>query len=173
MKHVLITGANSFLGDNTKQYLEKSDDYRVDILDMLDSKWEKHDFSKYDVVLNVCAIVHRYDNPDESLYYMINKDLAINIAKKAKSEGVRQFIQISTIGVFGVELGPVDLSTGLNPQTPYEKSKLSADLELAKLRNDGFAVCILRPPIIYGNGCKGNFPKLVNFAKKHSIFPSF
>ena len=88
MKRVLITGANSFLGNSNKLYLEKNGDYLVDILDMLDDKWREYDFSSYDVVFNVCAIVHRPDEKDDALYYKVNRDLAVEVAKKAKESNV-------------------------------------------------------------------------------------
>lgn len=171
MKRVLITGAHSYLGDKTREYLLKTGHFEVDILDMLDEKWRVCDFSRYDVVFNVCAIVHRFEKTDEKLYFQVNKDLAIEIAKKAKKESVKQFIQTSTVGVFGVELGEMSEKFGYHPKTPYERSKYAADIELDKLRDDSFKVCIIRPPIIYGKGCKGNFPKLEKFAIRFSIFP--
>ncbi len=172
MKRVLITGANSYLGDNTKAYLERTGNYSVDVLDMLDENWRQKDFSAYDVVFNVCAIVHRFEKTDESLYYKVNRDLAFEIAKKAKQEGVEQFVQTSTNGVFGLDVGVMSIKKGFNPKTPYEKSKYQADCLLETLRDDGFKVCIIRPPLIYGAGCRGNFPKLERYAKKHKLFPS-
>lgn len=172
MKRVLITGANSYLGDNTKKYLESYPDFAVEILDMLDENWAKTDFSKYDVVFNVCAIVHRFDKVDESLYYKVNRDLALEIAEKAKKEGVKQFIQTSTNGVFGIDVGVMSSNKGFKPRTPYEKSKYEADCLLEQLRDENFKVCIVRPPLMYGVGCRGNFPKLEIFAKTHRLFPS-
>lgn len=172
MKKVLITGANSFLGNNTKLYLERKEEYLVDILDMTDKKWILSDFSKYDVVFNVCAIVHRFDVEDDSLYFEINRDLAVEIATKAKTEGVKQFIQTSTNGVFGVDLGIMSSKNGFFPKTAYEKSKYEADCLLEKLRDDDFKICIIRPPLIYGKGCKGNFPKLEKYGINRKVFPS-
>lgn len=172
MKRVLITGANSFLGNNTKDYLEKNGNYNVDIVDTHDDKWKELDFSIYDVVFNVCAIVHRFNEVDESLYYKVNRDLALEIAHKAKDEGVKQFIQTSTNGVFGIDIGIMSSEKGFNPRSPYEKSKYEADCLLEQLRDESFKVCIIRPPLMYGVGCKGNFPKLEDFAKKHKFFPS-
>ncbi len=172
MKRVLITGANSFLGDSTKNYLEKDKKFHVDVLDMLNPNWNAIDFSKYDVVFNVSAIVHRFDIVEETIYYKVNRDLAIEIATKAKKSGVKQFIQTSTNGVFGIELGEMNSFMGFNPKTPYEKSKFEADLLLEKMREGNFKVCIIRPPMIYGVGCKGNFPRLEKFALKHNFFPS-
>ena len=172
MKRVLITGANSYLGDNTKAYLEKNGGFQVDVLDMLNSNWRDTDFSKYDVVFNVCAIVHRPKEKDISLYYKVNRDLAVELACLAKHNKVRQFIQTSTDGVFGIELGEMNSNKGFNPKTPYEKSKYEADLLLEQMRDNNFKVCIVRPPMIYGKGCKGNFPRLETYAQHHTFFPS-
>ena len=172
MKRVLITGANSFLGNHTKKYLENHGDYQVSILDMLDREWELTDFSNFDVVFNVCAIVHRPNEKNENLYYIVNRDLAVRIAEKAKEAGVKQFIQTSTNGVFGLDVGIMSAKKGFNPKTPYEKSKYEADCLLEELRDDNFKVCIIRPPLMYGKGCKGNFPKLENYAINHKVFPS-
>ena len=171
MKRVLITGANSFLGNNTKEYLENNGDYKVDIVDMLDGKWRELDFSSYDVVFNVCAIVHRPKEKD-AIYYEVNRDLAVEIAKKAKSSGVRQFIQTSTNGVFGIDLGEMSENSPYKPRNAYEKSKYEADCLLGELKSNSFKVCIIRPPLIYGNNCKGNFPTLEKFALKFPFFPS-
>lgn len=172
MKRVLITGANSYLGDNVKAYLEKQGNYSVDILDMLDDQWKSFSFTGYDVVFNVCAIVHRFDKVDDSLYYKVNRDLAVEIAEKAKQEGVKQFIQTSTNGVFGLDVGVMSEKKGFRPKTPYEKSKYEADCLLEKLRDNSFKVCIIRPPLMYGKGCKGNFPKLEHYATTRKVFPS-
>lgn len=172
MIRVLITGADSYLGNNTKAYLESKSGYLVDTLDMLDENWIQSDFSKYDVVFNVCAIVHRFNKVDDSLYFRVNRDLAIQIAKKAKDEGVRQFIQTSSNGVFGLDYGVMSVDKGFNPRTSYEKSKYEADCVLEELRDEHFKVCIVRPPLMYGNGCKGNFPKMERFAINHRFFPS-
>lgn len=172
MKRVLITGANSFLGDNTKKYLEDTGDYEVDILDMLDERWKQTDFSVYDVVFNVCAIVHRPKEKDESLYFKVNRDLVLEIAKKAKESNVKQFIQTSTDGVFGIDVGIMSINYGFKPRTPYERSKYEADCLLEELRDENFKICIIRPPLMYGNGCRGNFPRLEKFALNFPVFPS-
>lgn len=173
MKRVLITGANSYVGESVKKYLViQNNDYIVDVADMLSSGWRETSFSKYDVVFNVCAIVHRPDIKNKTIYYTVNRDLAIELAKKSKNDGVKQFIQMSTDGVFGKDAGIMDVGQGFCPKSYYEKSKYEADCFLEKMRDSDFKVCIVRPPLIFGIGCKGNFPKLERFSKKAFIFPS-
>ena len=171
MKRVLITGSNSYLGDAIKRYLDVNGGYDVDILDMLDEKWAETDFSCYDVVFNVCAIVHRPNEKDD-LYCAVNRDLAFTIAEKAKREGVKLFIQTSTNGVFGIDLGIISADSKYKPRNAYEKSKLEADRLIWHLNDDAYSVCIIRPPMIYGKGCRGNYPKMEKFALKSPVFPS-
>lgn len=170
MKKVLITGANSYIGESTQNYLLNNGDYVVDVLDML-TNWQDYDLSSYDVIFNVAAIVHR-PKEQSGLYYKINRDMVAELAKKAKASGVKHFIQMSTANVFGIDLGVMDENTPLKPYSDYGKSKLEADELLMKMCDDSFAVCIVRPPMIYGKGCRGNYPTMEKFALKSPVFPS-
>ena len=104
MKRILITGANSYIGTSFEKYLEKwPEKYQVDTVDMIDGSWREKDFSGYDVVYHVAGIAHS-DNgkisPErEKLYYAVNTTLAVETAKKAKAEGVKQFIFMSSASV--------------------------------------------------------------------------
>jgi UDP-glucose 4-epimerase len=109
----------------------------------------------------------------ESLYYKINCDLTVDIAKKAKNENVKQFIFLSTMAIYGNKITEINKNTVPEPDNFYGKSKLKAEKEIQTLKDDNFKLCIVRPPIVYGKGCKGNFPKLVRFAKLTPIFPDY
>lgn len=179
MKKILITGKNSYIGNSFEKWLAKyPNDYSVEQLDMHGDKWKEYNFSQYDVVFHVAGIAHVSSNPskdEEALYYRVNTDLAIETAKKAKSEGVSQFIFMSSIIVYGdvkETKGRITKDTVPKPKNAYGDSKLQAEKGLNKLRDENFKVVILRPPMIYGPGSKGNFPKLVKFAKITPIFPN-
>lgn len=173
MKKILITGKNSYIGENVECWLNRfPNEFKVDTVDTLNDNWKKVNLSNYDVVFNVSAIVHRPKETDLDKYLHINRDLAVDIAKQAKLSGVKQFIQMSTDAVFGIDLGEVYEEKGYHPYTPYGISKYEADLLLKDLRSNDFCICIIRPPIVYGNGCKGNFPRLEKFALNSPIFPS-
>lgn len=178
MKNILITGENSYVGKSVGNYLCKSPDkYSIDFISLRNDEWKKIDFSRYDVLFHVAAMVHKKEKPEmESMFNKVNRDLAIEVAKKAKNEGIVQFIFISTMSVYGTDgeigkdvvLGP---STATNPKTYYGKSKLSAEIELNKLNDDEFKVLVLRPPMIYGPNCTGNYARLEKFALHSPIFP--
>jgi len=178
MKKILVTGKNSYVGSSIENWLLKSSgNYKIDTIDMEDSSWIEHDFSKYDIVFHVAGIAHVSSDPSKKeLYYKVNRDLTIETAKKAKNEGVKQFIFMSSIIVYGASSQInneriIHELTKPEPQDFYGDSKLQAEEGLEELRDDNFKVVILRPPMIYGKDSKGNYPKLAKLARYTPIFP--
>lgn len=182
MKKILITGANSYIGTSFEKYMKENypDDYQIDTLDMLNPNWKDYDFKGYDTIFHVAGIAHadvgHVSEETKQLYYKVNTDLTYETACKAKQSGVRQFIYMSSIIVYG-ESAPVGKrkvitkDTTPHPANFYGDSKLQADLKLQPLSDEQFKVCILRPPMIYGPGSKGNYQMLSKLAKKIPIFP--
>lgn len=175
MIKILITGANSYIGTSLEKWLAKEPDkYIVDTVDMRLDTWKEKDF-KYDVVFHVAGIAHVSSDPNmKDLYYQVNRDLAIETAKKAKAESVKQFIFMSSIIVYGGGSGDkriIDQNTVPIPENFYGKSKLQAEEGIRLLEGNGFKIVILRPPMIYGKGCKGNYPKLAKAAQVLPVFP--
>jgi len=183
MKRVLITGANSFVGTSVEKWLDKSfeDDrklFMVDTVDTMNNHWKTADFSKYDTVFHVAGIAHVNPKPEMApLYYKVNRDLAEEIAKWAKEAGVGQFIFMSSGIVYKASKslkGDVKTKdTQPEPNDFYGDSKLQAENRLNGLACDTFKVCILRPPMIYGPGNKGNLPRLGWLATKTPVFPAW
>lgn len=183
MKKILITGANSYIGTSFESYIKKnfSEKYSVDTLDMLDGSWREKSFSGYDAVFHVAGIAHsdngKISKEKEKLYYSINTDLTIETAKKAKEDGVKQFVFMSSAIVYG-ESAPIGKQKMIKKETPvspancYGDSKVQAERGLMSLENDSFKVVILRPPMIYGKGSKGNYSVLSKLAQKFPLFPS-
>ena len=176
MKRVLITGKNSYIGTSLENWLMREPDkYKVDTVDMKDGSWKEKDFSEYDVVFHVAGIAHVSSDPKmEDLYYIVNRDLTIETAEKAKAEGVKQFIFMSSIIVYGDSSSSkrvIDRNTVPTPSNFYGNSKLQAEEGIKGLESDDFKIVVLRPPMIYGKGSKGNYPRLVNMAKKILVFP--
>lgn len=174
MKKVLITGANSYIGASVENYIKEHypDECEFYTIDMIDKGWREISFSGYDVVFHVAGIAHRKETRENAeLYYKVNRDLAIDVAQKAKSDGVAQFIFLSSMSVYGLLNGRITKDTVLKPNTYYGKSKLQAEKGITPLSDDTFKVCIIRPPMIYGKSCKGNYTTLVKLAMKLKIFP--
>lgn len=174
MKKVLITGKNSYIGTSLENWLMREPDkYKVDTVDMKDGSWKEKDFSSYDVVFHVAGIAHIKETSDnQDLYYKVNRDLAYETAQKAKEDGVEQFIFLSSMSVYGIENGVIDKSTPLEPNSAYGKSKIEAEDLIIKLQDNSFTVATLRPPMVYGKGCRGNYPRLAGLALNTPIFPN-
>ena len=175
MKKILITGANSYIGTSFERYMQQyANDYQVDTIDMIDGSWREKDFSGYDVVYHVAGIAHQKETKKNAdLYYKINRDLAIEVARKAKKEGVFQFVFLSSMSVYGKDTGVITEATQPAPKCNYGKSKLQAEKGLGELLSDNFIVAILRPPMVYGEGCKGNYQTLVKIAQKAPLFADY
>ena len=180
MSRILIAGAGSYVGESVRKYLLQKDaqNFEIDAVDTMDDKWKQADFSKYDVVYHVAGIAHVNADPKmEPLYYRVNRDLTLEVANTAKAAGVGQFIFMSSQIVFhesrSLKTEGVTADTRPNPNGFYGDSKLQAELRLAELDCETFKVCILRPPMIYGVGAKGNFPRLASLAVKTPIFPDW
>ncbi|MBF7096116.1 NAD-dependent epimerase/dehydratase family protein [Alkalibacter mobilis] len=176
MKQVLITGENSYIGTSLENWLMREPDkYKVDTFDMKDGSWKEKDFSGYDVVFHVAGIAHVSSDPKmEVLYYKVNRDLTIETAEKAKAEGVKQFVFMSSIIVYGESSSReriIDRNTIPTPSNFYGNSKLQAEEGIKHLETDDFKIVVLRPPMIYGKGSKGNYPRLAKLAKKIPVFP--
>ena len=180
MKKVLITGANSYIGTSFENYVMQCRDYQIDTVDMIDSTWRDKSFSEYNSVFHVAGIAHsdtgRVSEERKQFYYQINTDLTIETAKKAKADGVGQFIFMSSAIVYG-DSAPIGKPKRITRDTPvapanfYGDSKVQAENGLLKLADESFHVVILRPPMIYGKGSKGNYPQLSKFAQKLPLFP--
>lgn len=171
MKSVLIIGENSYIGKSFAQYAKSR--FNIKTVSGRNEQWKVLSFSGYDSVLHCAGIAHTPQKANtERDYYSINCDLAVQVAKKAKEEGVRQFIFISSMSVYGRTDKEIDINTPANPEGFYGKSKLAAENELVNLEADGFKICVARPPMVYGYGCKGNFPKLAKLAKLTPVFPN-
>ena len=175
MKRILITGAGSYIGQSFEAYLRQwPDQYQVDTLDLLDKNWKNADFSGFHAIFHVAGIAHIRETAENAhLYYEVNRDLAVDVAQKAKQAHVAQFVFLSSMSVYGVEEGVITPKTSPAPKSNYGKSKLQAEEKLCQLREDGFSVTVLRPPMVYGDGCKGNYQMLVKLAACVPVFPSY
>lgn len=178
MKKILITGAGSYIGENVRKYMMTTvpGEFEIDAVDTISDAWKKADFSQYDVVYHVAGIAHVNASPKmEPLYYKVNRDLTIEVGKKAKEAGVKQFIFMSSQIVFhesqSLKSEVITKDTKEKPNGFYGNSKLQAEIGLHQLESDTFKVCILRPCMIYGPHAKGNFIRLAKLACKVPVFP--
>ena len=174
-----MVGVGGYIGGKFTEYINKNyPDWQVDAVDSMNRNWAKADFSGYDAVYNVSGLAHANARQGtEEQYYAVNGQLPIDVATKAKAEGVPMFVQMSSMVVYGDMSGlgeekNIFEDTVPSEPTIYGKSKMMAERGLQKLVDENFQVAIMRPPLIYSEYARDNFPRLVNFAKKMPVFPN-
>ena len=188
-KRVLITGTSGYLGTSFKQYIDKMNGnmpqnlWHVTFVSVRNDKWKEMDLSEYDVILHAAGIVHCKEEPDmEQLYFDVNYKLTKELAEKAKADTQAkweltgetnkiQFVFLSTMSVYGIVTGCITADTRPTPVNFYGKSKLAAEEALQTMQSEDFLVSIVRPPMIYGRDCTGNYSLLEKLATKIPFFP--
>lgn len=181
MKRILITGEHGYIGNAIRSYLSRWEDcYRVDMVSLRDDGWKAGSFRGCDVVIHAAGIVHQKKSKNDPaqfpLYHRVNTLLPCEVAEKAKGEGVSQFIFLSSESVYGctAKVGQtveITADTPLHPKDNYGRSKLEAEVLLGQLSSPKFHLAILRPPMIYGKGCRGNYNALSRLARISPVFP--
>lgn len=178
MKRILIVGSNSYIGTNFIKWIQQwPNQYDIESISLRSNTWKQKDFSRYDVLLHVAGIAHMKETKSNAdLYYKVNRDLTYEVAQKAKRDGARQFIFLSSMSVYGIESEInkeviINLKTHTEPKTFYGKSKHEAEKQLLKLQNESFKISVIRAPMIYGSNCPGNYSKLRKLVKFIPIFP--
>ena len=178
MTRILITGIHSFTGSAISHHLACfPDSYQVSSISLRNDAWQSESFAGFDTIFHVAGLAHdatRHSNKD--LYYRVNSQLAFDTARKAKTDGVKQFIFMSSSIVYGssAHVGQEKIITRDTPTSPesyYGDSKVKAEQMLSTLNDDTFKLCILRCPMIYGKGSRGNYPLLAKLAKTLPVFP--
>ena len=193
---VLITGASGFIGKHLINSLIGSNEFSIrglvgrNMVDFNDLNVkiyaetidENTDWTEKlrdcDVVIHLAGISHVFDKPSAEMkdkYQSINVRSTVNLAKYAVKAGVKKFIFLSSITVNGFETNkdvPFTENDKLNPNTLYASSKSEAE-DLVKLtcENTNMSYVIIRPPLTYGLGVKGNFESLIKIVKKRIPLP--
>lgn len=177
-KKVMLIGIGGYIGSKFIEYINRNfPDWQIDAVDSMNRKWEQAKFHGYDAVYNVSGLAHANARQgSEDLYYQVNGQLPIDVAKKSKEENVPLFVQMSSQIVYGDMSGLGEekiITADTVPTEPsiYGKSKMMAERGLKELADDNFQLAIIRPPLIYSEYARDNFPRLVNFAKRMHIFP--
>jgi len=173
MKRVLVIGEKSYIGKSFKTFAKNR--YELKMVNSRNQEWRSVDFTGYDSILYCAGIAHVSCSKKMRTYYNeVNCDLAVDVAKKAKSENVKQFIFISSILVYDIKNeSKINGETMPNPVSIYGGSKHKAEQELQKLIDDNLKLCIIRSPMVYGKYCKGNFYKLAKLVKIMPFFPDY
>ncbi len=166
---ILVTGSSGYIGSNLiNEYKYK---YKFEKFSLLTQQIDGILFDDLDIVFHSAALVHQKTEHEYKKYHEINVEYSILLAKSAKENGIKQFVFLSTIAVYGEDTKKLDEDTACNPVNFYGKSKFEAEKRLLALNDDNFIVTIIRPPMVYGNNAPGNIDSLVKLVKKVPIIP--
>ncbi|ADN09535.1 NAD-dependent epimerase/dehydratase family protein [Sulfurimonas autotrophica] len=168
--NLLVTGSSGFVG---KYFIEKyADKYNIETFSFLHDDFENLDLNGIDTIVHLSALVHQMGGAESTEYERINVTQSVELANKAKASGVKQFVFMSSVKVYGEETNSAYREkTTCKPEDEYGKSKLKAELELQKLEDESFKVSIIRTPIVYGYGVKANIKNLIGLVQKVSVLP--
>ncbi|MEK9657096.1 MAG: NAD-dependent epimerase/dehydratase family protein [bacterium] len=162
---VILTGSRGFIGRNTLTFFKTKKKYELCPISCRSGKEIK--LPKAEAVIHLGGRVHEH-NAEEKEYFRDNVDTSINLAKKAIQAGIQTFIFISTIKVYGEAEGHYSEKSACHPIGAYAKSKYQAEQALTRLfqKEKDKTLVILRLPLVYGMGQKGNMRRLDHYAKK-------
>lgn len=170
MAKLLLTGSNGFIGNYFKDHY--SNEHKIDTFSFLNDDLADLGLTQIDAVVHLSALVHQMGGASKEEYKRVNITQTLELAKKAKESGVKHFIFMSTVKVYGEESDMVYReNTPCDPQDEYGKSKLEAEEKLQKLEDNTFKVSIIRTPIVYGEGVKANILNLITLVKKVPVLP--
>ncbi|RUM08252.1 UDP-glucose 4-epimerase family protein [Rhizobium chutanense] len=129
-----------------------------------------------DVIVHLAARVHiMNDRAADPLaeFRRTNTAATLNLAEQAARAGVKRFVFISTIKVNGEENDrPFRHDDTPRPIDPYGISKLECEIGLRDIAaRTGMETVVIRPPLVYGPGARGNFALLVSLVRKRLPLP--
>ena len=168
--NLILTGSTGFIGSYFKKnYAEK---YTLNTFSFLNDDSDSLNLENTNTIIHLSALVHQMGGASKEEYERVNIEQTLRLATKAKQNGVKHFIFMSTVKVYGEETNiAYTESTHCSPEDDYGKSKYKAEQELLKLKDDDFVVSIIRTPIVYGYGVKANIKNLIELVRKVSVLP--
>lgn len=156
--------------------LKSKFDRPIENLGVRDDTWKQYDFSDVEIIVHVAGLVPGKDTKPED-FYRVNRDLTKNLATKAKAAGVRQFLYLSSMSVYGIapstekEKGIIFADTPCGFKEDYGKSKYQAEEALRALEDETFRVAVIRVPSLYGVGRTAYLDRFKRFFDRYKKIP--
>ncbi len=167
---ILLTGSSGFVGNYFIDHY--TDKYDISTFSFMKDELSELDLSNIDSIIHLSALVHQMGGASKEEYFRVNVDNTLALAHKAKESGVKHFIFMSSVKVYGEENNtPYTETTKCEPQDDYGRSKLEAERQLLAIEDDSFVISILRTSIVYGYGVKANIQNLIKLIQKMPVLP--
>ena len=176
MKKIVVTGEHGALSVELATELRNRTDQPVENLGVRGNLWREFDFSEVGIIVHVAGLIPGKNTRPED-FYRVNRDLTRELATKAKAEGVEQFLYLSSMSVYGIELsiekgkGVVYANTPCAPKEDYGKSKFEAEEALRSLEDETFRVAIIRVPSLYNVGRTAYLDRIKRFFDRYPRIP--
>lgn len=173
---IIVTGEKGQLSVSIKDYLLELGFLDAMCLSVRGLKWETFDFENVDTIVHVAGVVPKPGVTTDD-FYSVNRDLTGRLARRAKEKGVKRFIYISSMAVYGTsasldpKVGRIDSKTPCRPTSDYGESKLEAEKLLLQLESDNFKVTIIRVPSIYSFDKREYFEQYELICRKFRCIP--
>ncbi|AAL52418.1 MULTISPECIES: NAD-dependent epimerase/dehydratase family protein [Brucella] len=165
---VAVTGAAGFVGSALVSKLEAAGH---NVMPLSREDIHDADFSGVETVVHCAALAHRTgaERPDAKTFDAVNHRLAVELARKAKAQGVRRFVFVSTIYTIAGNPSPLAPDMPLAPRDDYGRAKARA--EAALLAMTGLDIVIARPVLVYGPGARANLKALMKLCDSRIPLP--
>ncbi len=158
---VFVTGGSGFIGSTLVPALVGSG-----------HEVATGDIEGCDAVVHLANIAHA--RAARALLWKVNVDGSRQLAERAAASGVRRMVYLSSIKVSGEQTGsrPFNGSESPSPEDEYGRAKLAAEQALAEVgARSSLQIVVLRPPLVYGPGVKGNFLALMRWIARGRPLP--
>ncbi len=174
---ILLTGKNGYIsnklydaliadGHECEMISLRADDTETGKSGAAENWMSRVSLAGFDVLIHCVGIVHKKASSID--YYRVNTDLTIELGYKAKADGVKHFVFLSTMAVYGAidgihGLTVISKETQADPKNDYGRSKFLAEEGLKAISGNGFNVTVLRLPMVYDTDLHalGNMTRLM------------
>jgi nucleoside-diphosphate-sugar epimerase len=196
MKKILVTGASGFVGQFLCKTLSKSGrsvlgavrsansnliDHNIKYISVGDisfkKNWKDH-LIDVNCIIHCAGRAHKMNDNNVDAYRLTNLESTKRLAEQAADAGVKRLIFLSSIKVNGESTDHINSTKKFfytdipNPQDPYAISKLKAEKALWQISlRTGLEIVVVRLPLVYGHGVKGNMARLIELIKSRVPFP--
>ena len=197
MKKICITGANGFIGKTLYKSLKAPDNHIRGLVRAIDldnnssetehisvgdinskTNWKDH-LKGFDCIIHCAGLTHQMSSiKDINVYNLVNTEGTKRLAEHAVEASIKRLVFLSSVKVNGESTYQINIKQKFsyehkpNPQDLYARSKLLAEKSLWEISSrTGLEVVVVRLPLVYGNGVKGNLEGLIKLVKSGIPLP--